>query len=58
MNLSFLSQSIAGYRLEGLFYVDSFFGARFKVRNLVLRVTPLLCSFSWHGSIFQINLNE
>lgn len=47
-NFSFLRQSVLRYRLECLLDVDCLFCARFKVRNIVLTLTPALSSFCRH----------
>lgn len=47
-NFSFLSQTIFSNRLECLFNIQGFFCARFKVRDVVLALTPTLSPFCWH----------
>jgi len=54
--LSLLGQSIFGNRLKSLLNIYSFLSTRFKVWNVIFRVTPLLGSLGRHGPVVQVNL--
>jgi len=54
--LGFLSKSILSNCLESLFYIDGLLSAGFKIRNLILRMTPLLGALGRHGSVVQVHL--
>ena len=51
-----LSKSILSNGLEGLLYIDCFLCACLKVRDLVLRVAPLLGPLGGHGPVVKVHL--
>merc|ERR1719348_1907694 len=53
--LGLLRQRVPRYRLKCLFYVDGLLGRGFKVRNVVLSVTPLLSPLCTNRSVVQIH---
>lgn len=56
LHFSLLFKSVTCNCLKGLLHVDRFFSAGFKIRDVVLALTPGLCSFSRHLSVLQVDL--
>ena len=51
-----LSKSILSYCLESLLYIDGLLGASLKIRNLILRMTPLLSTLGRDGPVIKVHL--
>ena len=51
-----LSKSILSYCLESLLYIDGLLGASLEVRNLILRMTPLLGTLGGDGPVVKVHL--
>ena len=52
----YLSKSILSNGLKSLLNIDCLLGARLKVRDLVLGMTPLLGALGGHGPVIEVHL--